>query len=348
MKPTIEPDESQNLLSAFVESLPWPALALNDSGMVTYINGRMAQRESGVAGELHKSLQELFPEYHAALGAGVPQRQAMETTVSREGPAGTVYERVWLCPAPGGTYLVVIDETKVRQLEASSAQTARLASLGFMLAGVCHEVANPLAATYSMVQILQAQRDISEEMLRMGLANIAANVKRILEVSRRLTDFSRVGDDAKQSVQIDVTVEEAVALLRADAIACDVEIEHHRDPDAVVWGNPRQLRQVFFNILLNAAQAMKGKGNVMIDTTCAVPDMVEVKIRDDGPGIAPEHLAKLFEPFFTTKPSGQGTGLGLAISYEIIREHGGDITAEHCAEGGACFRVRLPLRVKRV
>jgi signal transduction histidine kinase len=96
-------------------------------------------------------------------------------------------------------------------------------------------------------------------------------------------------------------------------------------------------------VLLNAAQAMEGHGRIVIESRRVDDALAEVSVRDTGPGIAPGHLARLFEPFFTTKPAGHGTGLGLAISNEIVLEHGGTMYAENDAQGGARFRIELPL-----
>ncbi|MEW5865096.1 MAG: ATP-binding protein [Pseudomonadota bacterium] len=223
------------------------------------------------------------------------------------------------------------------------AQTQRLAALGFMVASVCHEVSNPLAAVHSMLQILQSKRGVSPETLEKGLASISANIARVLAITKKLGNFSRVGADSPGPVRVDVAVEEAIALLRHSEHACAVNVEYHGAPDALVRAQLGSLQQVIFNILLNAAQAMRGVGR--IEARAAVRDgaRVALSIRDSGPGIPPEYLERLFEPFFTTKRSGEGTGLGLAICYEIVHELGGTLRAFNHRAGGACFEIVLPL-----
>jgi two-component system NtrC family sensor kinase len=223
------------------------------------------------------------------------------------------------------------------------AQTARLAALGFMVAGVCHEVANPLTAIHSMVQLLQSGASLPPETLERGLANIASNVQRVLAITRKLNDFSRASAEARSPVAVDEPVVEALQSIGQDALFRRIEIEHVRSPQLAVLGARDQLAQVYANVLLNAAQAMEGCGRVIIESRRVGRAMAEVSIRDTGPGIAPGHLGRLFEPFFTTKPAGHGTGLGLAISNEIVLEHGGAMHAENHPQGGACFRVLLPL-----
>jgi C4-dicarboxylate-specific signal transduction histidine kinase len=112
-------------------------------------------------------------------------------------------------------------------------------------------------------------------------------------------------------------------------------------PALAALGEPSQLEQVVLNVLLNAAQAMGGQGRVTV-TGGRRGDRVVLEIRDEGPGIAPEHLGRIFEPFFTTKPEGAGTGLGLTISREIVHELGGELRAVNHPAGGACFVVELP------
>jgi two-component system NtrC family sensor kinase len=228
-----------------------------------------------------------------------------------------------------------------RNDETVEAQTQRLAALGFMLAGVCHEVSNPLAAVHSMLQILQSKRGVTPETMEKGLTSISANVARVLAITRKLGDFSRVDSEAPAAVSVDAAIKEALALLRHSPHGAGVRVHYRGAPAARVLARPGALQEVLFNILLNAAQAMDGVG--AIDAAARIEGgTVAIRIRDSGPGIAPESLPRLFEPFFTTKPPHQGTGLGLAISYEIAHELGGTIHASNHAQGGACFDVALP------
>lgn len=226
--------------------------------------------------------------------------------------------------------------------DLDSAQTARLAALGFMVAGVCHEVANPLTAIHSMVQLLQSTSPLSREMLERGLSNIDTNVKRVLTITRKLNEFSRTSPDPRSALAIDDPIQQALQSLGEDPRFRRVSITHERSAALCIYGVRDQLAQVYANVLINAAQAMEGVGQIVIRTR-KVDRRAEVLVRDTGPGIAPGHLPHLFEPFFTTKPTGDGTGLGLAISNEIILEHGGSMHAENHPAGGACFRIVLPL-----
>ncbi len=225
-------------------------------------------------------------------------------------------------------------------LPGADPQTTRLASLGFMVAGVCHEVSNPLAAIHSMVQILQSKRGASPEIFERGLASISSNIGRVLAITRTLTDFSRVNDEPMRPTGLGQVVEEAVSLLKHRTGPNAVAVEVAVGEDAVVLARPGELEQVVFNVLLNAAQAMNGSGRVTIAGERRGA-RVALAIRDEGPGIPAGHLGRIFEPFFTTR-DGAGAGLGLAISSEIVDRLGGELTAANVPAGGACFTIELP------
>ena len=332
----------------FAESVPWPVIVVDESGDVLHLNAAMraTDRELPAAGQ--RALSKLFPHYFAALKGEPCWLTQQEVAVSRSvSPSLKINERIWLRRLPEGAYLIVMDETRLHHLESAHAQTARLASLGFMLASVSHEISNPMAAIHSILQVLQTPRGSAPDVLEKGLRNIAASVRRILAITRKLNVFARVGSVAATSFPIDSTIEEAATLFGYDSLGETTQLHHESNPDAWVFGQADHVQQIFHNIFLNAAQAMQGKGSISVKTHVS-PQTIEIAIRDTGPGIAPEALAKIFDPFFTTKPKGEGTGLGLAISHEIAHEHDGSIRAANHADGGAIFVVTLPRYMKTV
>ncbi len=324
--PEVAPEAPLKVLDA----LPIPVAVLDAQGGLVAANPAMQAR----AATGHGSFATRFPEYHAALGGDL--RAARDVAVTRQANGTAVRERLVVQPAEAGATITVLDESPM-----ADAQTTRLASLGFMVAGVCHEVSNPLAAIHSMVQILQSKRGGSPEMLEKGLASISSNIGRVLAITRTLTDFSRVQDDPLRPVGLAQAVDAAALLVKhqtgPNAVTVDVDVAD----DVTVLARTGQLEQVLFNILLNAAQAMEGSGRVTV-AGARRGERVVLAIRDEGPGVAPEHLGRIFDPFFTTKGNGAGTGLGLAISSEIVHELGGELRAENRAEGGACFVIELP------
>jgi two-component system C4-dicarboxylate transport sensor histidine kinase DctB len=162
-------------------------------------------------------------------------------------------------------------------------------------------------------------------------------------ITRKLNSFSRIPDTIRREFPVDTAIDEAALQLRSDSLGETVDFDHHRAPDAAVLGHQDQLQQVFFNLFLNAAQAMKGRGTVSVITRVGPGNHIYVTVTDTGPGIDAEVFDRVFEPFFTTKPTGGGLGLGLAISSEIVNEHGGMLTASESGLGGATFQLQLPL-----
>jgi C4-dicarboxylate-specific signal transduction histidine kinase len=289
-------------------------------------------RESAQLSDELRSVLDALP-FPAALNA--PDGSTLHANGAMRG-AGTRETRRLLLPGIGECQLVI-------EPPAADVQTQRLAALGFMVAAVCHDVSNPLAAIHSMLQILQSKRGVSAQTMAKGLASIASNIDRVLAITRKLGHFSRVGTEAASPIAIDSAMEAAAMLLRHSEQAPEVALTYRGSPAAMVRARRGELEEVLFNILLNAAQAMRGQGRIEAEARPLAQGTVVLAIRDTGPGIAAEHLPRLFEPFFTTKPAGEGTGLGLAISYEIVHELGGDIRAGNHPQGGACFELELPL-----
>ena len=322
------------LFKQIFSASPWPALMLGEDGTV------LAASDEPGAGDL--PLRERAPHYLSLLRGSVPWLTPQQADSTRTLATGaTAHERIHLQRTAWGACLVIVDQTDLRQLQAADIQTARLASLGFMVAGVCHEITNPLTALHSIVQILRAEKSPSPELLAKGLANISINVKRILDISRRLVRFSRVGDEPRFRFAIDDAIEEAAHVLRHEGLLLDIELQHRPDPSAIVFGNTGQAREIFLNLFVNAAQAMAGHGKLCVVTRSAGAT-IEVLVTDTGPGVPAGLAERIFEPFFTTKADQQGTGLGLAICTEIAHEHGGSIELRHSSPQGAVFCVTLP------
>ncbi len=334
-------------LIPFADSVPWPVIVVDESGAVLYLNAAMRSTHGENPTSGPRTLSSMFPDYLSALKGDPPWLTQQEAAVSRRVAHNlTTHERIWVRRLPKGSALIVQDETRLHHLESAHAQTARLASLGFMLASVSHEISNPLTAIHSILQVLQSKHITTPDSLEKGLRNIATSVRKILAITRKLNVFARVGSEAADTFSIDSAIEEASAVFGYDSLGETVELLHEPCPDAWVFGQPDQLQQVFQNIFLNAAQAMHGTGSISVKTFLT-EESIEIAIRDTGPGLAADVQDKIFDPFFTTKPSGEGTGLGLAISHEIIHEHDGSIRASNHAEGGAIFSITLPRHARK-
>ncbi len=317
---------------------PSPLLMLGEDGSF------LGASDEGRGGhtEIGESLRERAPHYVSLLRGTLPWLVPQVVDSVRTLASGAVvYERIQVRRASWGSCLAIVDQTDLRRLQTVDVQSARLAALGFMVAGVCHEVTNPLTSLHSIVQILRAEKPLGQELLDKGLDNIAINVKRILDISRRLVKFSRVGDEPHVRFAADDTIEEALSMLHHDGSLRAIELRHQTDPTAMLFGNPGQVREIFLNLFVNAVQAMGTKGQLSIATRRA-GRMLEVLVDDTGPGVRADAVARIFEPFFTTKASEHGTGLGLAISNEIAHEHGGRVELRHSSAQGASFCVTLP------
>ncbi len=330
-----------DLLASLIDGVPWPALLVDDPGNITFANAALL-RDKGAAGAIvGRSLAQAFPGVAARLRGNPPWLETQD--VAGQDPATGVPERICVRRLALGACITIFSRTDVPESTVDGAQAARLAALGFMVAGVCHEVANPLAAIHSMVQLLQSGSPLSPETIERGLENIASNVKRVIGITGKLNAFSRAGDVEKAPLPLDRILASAQQNLALHPLFRNVDVQRDAAADAWIAGIDHEIEQVFSNIFLNAAQAMNGTGRLFISSSRLAVDRIEIAIRDTGPGIAPGHLPHLMEPFFTTRPVGQGTGLGLAISNEIVIEHGGSLRAENHASGGACFYVNLPL-----
>ncbi len=334
-------------LREFVTSLPWPVITLDATGKVIHVSQKIPGFADIGGTACTPSLAHLFPDFHAAL-RGEPRHHVAQTAdLTRQVAGHAVHERLVLRPVSGGAYLIVIDQTTLRELEVTSTQTSRLAALGFMIAGVCHEISNPITSVQSMLQILQSQKQLGPVLLEKGLANIASSIKRLLQISSRLMNFSRVGEQHSAAFRLDTLVEDAIAILRQDPRAARIEICFEPGSDAMIFGSVGCMQEVFVNVFENALHAMEGVGRLDIRISRLAMNRVAAEIRDTGPGISHQAMHRIFEPFFTTKAAGHGSGLGLSISNEILHEHDGAITAENNPDGGACFRIELPLFAER-
>jgi two-component system NtrC family sensor kinase len=232
------------------------------------------------------------------------------------------------------------DMTADREMRARLAESERLASAGELLAGVAHEVNNPLSTISAFAQILE--RDELSDSQRESVEVIRSETMRASQVVRDLLTFARRSESEVGSICVNELVERTMRLRMHDLKSRGVQCETVLGKDlSYVTADARQIQQVLLNLLTNASQAMTpaGGGALRIETR-EEGDRVLLEITDSGPGIPPEVRAHIFEPFFTTKDD--GTGLGLSVSYGIIAAHGGTITIPQSGAGGTTFRVSLP------
>ena len=224
--------------------------------------------------------------------------------------------------------------------EATLLRAEKLASVGQLAAGIAHEVGNPVGIILGMAEVI-ATGTLSEEETRQFASQIRAAGMRVHSIIRDLLAFARPARDEGAVANVAEVIAATVKLLapqkRFKGIEVNVEV---READLKAEIRPSQLQQILVNLLLNAADAMGGKGTVRV-VAGAEERWALISVSDNGPGIPEEDQSRIFDPFFTTKPPGEGTGLGLPICAQICEVYGGEITVASEPGKGACFTVRL-------
>lgn len=240
---------------------------------------------------------------------------------------------------------------KVEERSRQLVRSERLAGVGFLAAGVAHEVNNPLQAMSMAAESIQFRLadqlspddpDTADIMDRLNM--IQRESKRCGQITRRLLDFARNERQEKQRDDLTRVVGEVLAMIRPMSRYQDRTIVFDRTDPLIIEMNASQLKQVILNLVANALQATDAGGRVEIRLE-EQTDWVVLLVRDDGHGMSPENIVNLFEPFYTTKETGAGTGLGLSITHRIVEDHQGTIDPQSDGTGkGSTFMVRLPRR----
>ncbi len=268
-------------------------------------------------------------------------------------------------------------KAELERLQAQIVHSEKMAGLGQLAAGIAHELNNPAGFIYGNMDLIRGylgrlelilsiyertklpdadaaeleitKKEIGYELLlpdlRSMIADCLEGAERIRDVVQNLRLFSRLDDAEFKLVDLHESLDSTIRLLsRYYGVGVRLVRKYGKLP--LVHCYAGQLNQVWTNLLVNAAQSIKGEGQVCV-TTAVENTAVVIRISDTGCGIEPEHLNRIFDPFFTTKPVGEGTGLGLSISYGIIEKHGGAITVESTPGIGSTFRVSIPIEHQR-
>ena len=268
----------------------------------------------------------------------------------------------------------------LKRAETQLVESERLSSLGQVVAGVAHEINNPLAFVTNNVALLERDVGNLHDLIRlyqqaegtleqhqhdllshihsladqMDLAYVLENapalmtrsregLKRIQKIVKDLRDFVRLDDSELKEVDLNENVTSTLTLLESQASARGVSLAADVVPLPPVTCYPAKINQVLLGLLTNAIEACDAGGAVTVISRPEAERGVRLEVLDTGRGIDPAIRGRIFDPFFTTKPIGQGTGLGLAISYGIVKAHGGAIEVESSPGRGSRFTVRLPL-----
>lgn len=252
----------------------------------------------------------------------------------------------------GGHIIIFQDLTKIKNMEEQLRRVDRLRALGGLAAGMSHEVRNPLASISGSVQVLKDNLTLDGD--NQHLMEII--IRETDRLNALVTDFLLFARPAAKMSQLDLkdVINETINMFRNSPESRNIDIRAKLEDSLVMDGDSRQLKQVFWNLLLNASHAMPDGGELKIDARCKMQDargqtqdaflqpaLIEIAISDTGVGIPADAIEKIFDPFFTTKDS--GTGLGLAVVHRIIEGHKGKIEVKSKEGEGTSFKITLPM-----
>jgi two-component system, NtrC family, sensor kinase len=358
-KRTEELKKSEEKYRSLVESAEDFIFTVDGEGRFQSMNSFTASFFGGRAEEfLGKDLQKLFPERVAqeqlrlvklVLKAGKSVRDEFEIDLAGH--------KTWISAnfmplkneqgEVGAVLCIARDITENKNLERQLVNAEKLASIGTLAAGVAHEVNNPLGVILGFCDLLLRKKDKDSQEYE-DLKTIERQGLHCKEVVENLLSFARLGQGDGEHADVNQCLEDIIKVVRH---TLDM---HHIDLELLlmegmppVQGDPRQLQQVFLNLVNNAVSAMPSGGTLKVRTYMErASRKAVVAIEDDGTGIKEEHMDRIFEPFFTTKPEGEGTGLGLFVSYGIITKFGGTIDcasrqATPAKAGGTTFTIKL-------
>jgi signal transduction histidine kinase len=253
-----------------------------------------------------------------------------------------------------------MDQLKTAQFQLLRSE--KLAGIGRLAAGVCHEILNPLNIISGHVQALNMERN-EDNILLEDLDSITEEIHRIEKIISGLLKFSRKGEMELSFIDIHSELDSVLSILEKDMVLEGIGVVRLFHPETPkLWADADRLRQVFLNLINNARFSMTKKGGKLTVFTELVPasnyttdshappieteNVLRIGFIDSGTGIKKANLHKIFDPFFTTKPEDKGTGLGLSICYSIIEKHGGHIEASSKTGKGSTFTIDLPIHIQ--
>ena len=360
---TREIDAQRRFTSKIIDSLPVGIYVVDREYRIQAWNRK---RETGTRGVdrgevlgrtvfevLHRQPRVLLKrEFDRAFNTGQMEQLETESTASGELRHYRVSKIPMRVHDDDVTHVITIGEdiTDWKRVQQQVSHSEKLAAVGQLAAGVMHEINNPLATIGACVEALSLRVEDIPELERAGheeyLRIIESELARCKSIVDGLLDFSRPKTRIKKACEVNQVVEDALFLVKHHDKFRRITLERDlAEGLPAVDGNAEQLIQVFLSLMMNAIDAMEGKGVLTVRTYPSPErsDDVIIEFHDTGGGIPREDLPKIFEPFWTTKLPGQGTGLGLSICYGIVQEHGGRINVESQLGQGSVFQVTLPV-----
>ncbi|MBN1350255.1 PAS domain S-box protein [candidate division KSB1 bacterium] len=363
--------ELKNFIESIIQSIGSGLITLDLEKRITYFNSG-AEDITGYKAKsvIGKYLDEVFPreEIKQLLpdfsSNNSPLNREMEITIKS---GNKIYIGFNVTPRMDnretkvGTIITFRDISEIKQMQAEVIRMDRLASLGVLASGIAHEIRNPLAGIKTMAQTLEEEIEQNDSR-REYTSRIIRQVNRLDELLRTFFSYARPRQPIRKFYRLQEIVHEVYMLLESRFSSHNIEFISEYDKNLpLVYVDFQQIQQVFFNLILNAIDAMQDGGHLQIiakpvETIIYAVDrrkkpylgkrnssiFVEVKVDDTGSGITSEDLEAIFDPFFTTKP--QGTGLGLSIVHRIVEEHEGEIRVKSEINKGTSFTLLLPTK----
>lgn len=250
-----------------------------------------------------------------------------------------------LDPVRGIYQTIVKDISELKAWEHRMLQAERLTAMGKLAGEIAHEINNPLGGILLYANL--TKEDLQEESQALkNVEKIARLANKCRIIAKGLLNFGRSSPKTTESVDLNLVINEIFSLVEDHKIFSRIRTRFNLDSNLPhIMGDKGQIEQVVMNLMINAGEAMKGHGELVVETIHEkTPNSVILKVKDTGPGISDEIIARIFEPFYTTKRPGRGTGLGLSITHGIVQRHGGKINIKQRSKSsGACFEVTLPL-----
>ncbi|MFQ5483371.1 MAG: PAS domain-containing sensor histidine kinase, partial [Nitrospinaceae bacterium] len=240
------------------------------------------------------------------------------------------------------TGLLMKDITDERKLLDHLVLAEKLSGLGTLAAGIAHEMNNPLFSIMGYTEAILDEKDPKE--MHKYAEKVLDRSKHMASVILNFAGYSRSNArDGVAPVQLNEKLDAALDMAVLASYSDDIKVTRNYEEIPPIKAKPEEIQQIFLNLIGNAVQAMDGKGELDL-TTRRYAGLMEIQIKDSGPGISPEHILKIFDPFFTTKEQGKGTGLGLNIVHRVIEKYGGNIRVESERGKGACFIITFPAK----
>ncbi|MBW2170784.1 MAG: PAS domain S-box protein [Deltaproteobacteria bacterium] len=334
--------------ASIIHSIDSGLLTLSSDGMITTFN-RAAEVIAGFDREevLGESLSNVFPDVieHIALSDTSREKQPYRYEMEfkrKDGSVGYLGFSMSSLEEPGGRpvgkLLIFQDLTPFKNMEDHVKRVEKLAAVGEMAAGIAHEIKNPLASMSGSIQLLKTGVDVTPVAKKL-MDIVLRETDRLNALANDFLLFARPRSDKTEPVEISLAIGDTLELFREDGVL-ENRITVIPDLAAEAWTemDSEHARQIFWNLLLNAAEAIDGTGTIHV-SSMVEEDMVQVVIRDDGCGMSDETISKIFDPFYTSKT--HGTGLGLSIVYRLLESYNGQLDVQSRQGQGTTLTVYL-------